>query len=86
MQQWLFSSWKLDRLPVDQQAVSCVSALWKGLILGLPGLLHHWVSVMRGGGADRREKTSHVSPLKLSGALAGGGPLKSDGINWLQWA
>lgn len=42
------------------------SALWKGVVLGLPGLLHHWVSVVKGGGADRREKENPMSSLKLS--------------------
>jgi len=32
------------------------------------------------------KKTQHVAHLKLSDVLAVGGPLKSDGISWLQWA
>lgn len=46
------------------QAVS--SALWKGMVLGLPGLLHHWMPVVKGGGADRREKQPHMCLLSSS--------------------
>lgn len=41
--------------------------------------------------ADRRKKKNNNNKItcgssQLSGVLAVGGPFKSDGISWLQWA
>lgn len=36
------------------QAVPCILCPSKGVVLGLSGLLYHWMSVVKGGGADRK--------------------------------
>lgn len=68
------------------QAVPCILCPSKGVVLGLSGLLYHWMSVVKGGGADRKGEEPYMGLLSSHPVLAGGGPLKSDGIKWLQRA
>lgn len=60
--------------------------LGKGRFLDCKGLLHPVDVCNEQLTAGKKKKKSRVAHLKLSGVLAVGGPFKSDGISWLQWA